>query len=501
MLFSGEQGRPLVMSINARLVRIGGYFVALVPGAAIYLSLHVHVLHRTPLALSFVLIAAIARTLGRGPSILAPLITAICFNYVVALPAYGWAVTSEGLFQTSTILILGFTIAYFFQDQQAAERGLRAANKALEERTNALIQAQQGSNSAAWSFDTTTRRTSWFEGGSELFGRSLAEITAMGSPTSLVVEEDQPRVAAAAAHTVKTGEPFRVEFRVVWPNGEIRWLEACGTPKPSDPSIWLGVTMDITNRKTAELALIRSEKLLATSQLASSISHEINNPLEAITNLIYLARSKAVDAEQQAYLEEAEKDLARVAYITSQSLRFHREQSSPTEIDVRETVRGIVLFYQTRLSIAGISVRFEEHEVSALLCHASEIRQVFGNLIQNALEAMPRGGCMRVRVRSSTDWRNGDPAVRITISDTGNGMSMLTRKRIYEPFFTTKDGTNTGLGLWVSAGIVDRHGGSIHAWSSTTPGRSGTAFSVVLPLRTADQFPGHDQPRVKTLQQ
>ena len=125
----------------------------------------------------------------------------------------------------------------------------------------------------------------------------------MGSPTDLVVEEDRPKVAAAAAHTIKTGEPFQVEFRVVWPNGEIRWLEACGKPTSSDPSIWLGVTMDITNRKTAELALIRSEKLLVTSRLASSVSHEINNPLEAITNLIYLAKSTAVNEEALGLLE------------------------------------------------------------------------------------------------------------------------------------------------------------------------------------------------------
>jgi len=248
----------------------------------------------------------IARVFGRGPSILAPIITALAFNYVIALPEYAWAVSSEGLFETCIILTLGFAIAYLFQVQQHAAQSLRSANQALQEKTNALIQAQQGSNSAAWQFDTTLRKTSWYEGGSDLFGRSLAEI----------------------------------------------------------------ITLDLSVRQVPEI-----------------------------------------------------------------------------------------------------------------VCRPSEIRQVFGNLIQNAFEAMTKGGRMRLRVRPCTDGRNGARGVRITIANSGKGISAPTRKRIYEPFFTTKDGTNTGLGLWVTEGILDRHGGSIRVWSSTDPKRSGTAFSVVLPLR------------------
>jgi signal transduction histidine kinase len=314
----------------------------------------------------------------------------------------------------------------------------------------------------------------------------------MGSPLPLVLEEDRPKIRAATEHTLKTGEPFQVEYRVVWPNGEIRWLGTSGAPKPAAPSIWIGVTMDITNRKTAELALIRSEKLLVTSRLASSVSHEINNPLEAITNLIYLAKSKTVNEEAQAYLKETERELARIAHITNQSLRFHRQQSAPIEIDVAETLREVVRFYEPRMSAASIAIHLDIQPIPELLCCASEIRQTLGNLIQNALEAMPTGGCVRLRVRPCTDWRNGSKGVRITIANTGRGMSAQTKRRIYEPFFTTKDGTNTGLGLWVTAGIVDRHGGSIQVWSSTTPGRSGTAFSVVLPLRRSHFSPTED---------
>jgi K+-sensing histidine kinase KdpD len=192
-------------------VRVCGYLAAVLPGLSIYVCSHVPILRLTPLALSFVLMAAIARNFGRGPSIAAPIVTTICFNYIVAKPENAWASNVDGIVQTLIILGLGSLIVSLFQGQQKAEKSLRAANAALQERSNALSQAQQGSNSAAWTFHTTTRRTAWYEGGSELFGRSLAEITAMGSPTNLVLEEDRPKVAAAAAHTARTGEPARFD--------------------------------------------------------------------------------------------------------------------------------------------------------------------------------------------------------------------------------------------------------------------------------------------------
>ncbi len=481
----------MALSTHSRLVQVCGYLAAFLPGAAIFFSQHVNPLRRTPLAISFVLIAGVSRTFDRGPSLLAPIITALCFNYVVSWPQDAWALSSEGLIETSIILSVGLAIAYLFQGQRQGERSLRLANRALEEKTNALIQAQQGSNSAAWSFNPLTRITTWYEGGSELYGRPLAEITAMGSPLPLVVEEDRSKIIAAVERTLKTGEPFQVEYRVVWPNGEIRWLGTSGAPRPSDPSIWLGVTTDITNQKTAELALIRSEKLLVTSRLASSVSHEINNPLEAITNLIYLAKSKAVNEEARSYLIATEREVARIAHITNQSLRFHRQQTAPIEIDVAETLREVMRFYEPRMAEVGITLHLRARPVPELLCCVSEIRQVFGNLIQNALEAMPTGGHLTLRVRPCTHWRSGGLGVRVTIANTGNGMSVQTKKRIYEPFFTTKEGTNTGLGLWVAAGIVDRHGGDIKVWSSTNPERCGTAFSVTLPLGLSES-PSND---------
>jgi signal transduction histidine kinase len=233
------------------------------------------------------------------------------------------------------------------------------------------------------------------------------------------------------------------------------------------------------------LMLIRAEKLAAAGRLASSIAHEINNPLAGVTNLVYLASSRATDPEQTGYLASAEEELRRLSEITSQTLRFHREQSAPVLADAGEVLAAVLALYQLRLRQSGIVVAFEREAPCCLTCHPTELRQVFSTLIRNASDAMPGGGSLRVRVRRRTEWRGGTAVVRVTIGDTGHGMPEEVRRRIYEPFYTTRGDVGTGLGLWVACGIIDRHGGSMHARSSVRPGASGTAFTLVLPLASS----------------
>lgn len=462
---------------------------ALLPWPAALLTLNTRILHSTPMALNFLLAAAIARIFGTAPAMVSVVSTALIFNWYCTSPAGHWSLGAPQLLQSAAILAVGALIVFLMQKHSKVELKLRRANAALQEQTDALTQAQQGSRSAAWVYDASTQKRTWHPGGAELFGLPLAEMNEIGLPTQLIVDADRRKLAAAIAATERTGEPFHAEFRICRPNGEIRWLESSGRPEAANPAIWRGVTMDVTSRKTAELALLRSEKLAATARLATSVSHEINNPLEAITNLLYLAKQSATDAKTQSYLDTAEKEVARIAQVTIQTLQFHTQKSTPTRTDIVAMIAELLRFYEFRLSRSGVTVNFEPHAVPPLVCHSTEMRQALANLIANALDSMPNGGDLKVRVRQGIDWRSGEQGLRITIADTGSGISEESRRQIYEPFFTTKDNTSTGLGLWLTAGIVDGHKGSIHVRSRNTDGRSGTAFSMILPIQAANAPP------------
>ena len=463
-----------------------GYAAAIgLPWAATYISFRTTWLRGTPMALCFAVIAGISVFFSLRPALVAVATTVLCFNYYVLEPEETWALSPAAVLRSCVILAIGLLIAWMIHQMRDAHEKVRATNDRLHEHMDALRQAQQGSKTAAWLVSTKTRKTTWYEGGWEVFGRSLEELSAIPSPWLLVVEEDQPKLAAAEELTMRTGVPFHAEFRTVWPNGELHWLETIGMPTAEDPTLWRGVTSDITERKLAAEALIRSEKLGAAGQLAASMAHEINNPLASVTNLVYLARLHALSDEARAYLQTAERELGRVAQITSQTLRFHKQQSAPVEADLAETLRSILLFYESRFAGAGVTVRFECREASPLRCYEGEIRQVFNTLVRNAVDAMRHGGVLRLRVRPGTDWRSGSAAVRVTVADTGHGMPEATRKRIYEPFFTTKEDVGAGLGLWVASGIVENHKGSLHVrsrmTSGPTPGPSGSAFTLILP--------------------
>jgi PAS domain S-box-containing protein len=243
-------------------------------------------------------------------------------------------------------------------------------------------------------------------------------------------------------------------------------------------------SLEITHQKKAEAALIESEKLAAVGRLASSISHEINNPLEAITNLLYLiSLSGDLPEETRLYVNMAQSELSRVSQIATQTLRFHRQAVAPTFVTARDLVEAVTRLYTGRLANSLIRVEARYRTETQILCFENDIRQVLNNLIANAIDAMRHGGRLLVRAHRGQlgHGERAHPGVRITIADTGHGMSQTVLARVFEAFFTTKDLNGTGLGLWISAGIVERHQGRIRVRSSDRPGRSGTVFMLFLP--------------------
>lgn len=244
------------------------------------------------------------------------------------------------------------------------------------------------------------------------------------------------------------------------------------------------ILRDVTLRRKAEEALIKSEKLASAGRLAATIAHEINNPLAAVTNLLYLARAaEHVPEAARQHLDLADTELQRVAHITKQTLGFYREQSAPIRFDLAELLDNVLAMLQTRIETRNLAVDRLYRTHLQVLGSQGEIRQVFSNVISNSIDALHPGGHLQIKVASSPDWRA--PAirgVRVTVADTGHGIAPENLARIFEPFFTTKKNTGTGLGLWVSRQIVDKHAGSIRLRSRTTPHPSGTVFSIFLPL-------------------
>ena len=243
---------------------------------------------------------------------------------------------------------------------------------------------------------------------------------------------------------------------------------------------------DITARKKSEAALVQSEKLAVVGRLASSIAHEINNPLEAVMNAIYLARSSSNVSEIGDYLSTAELELRRVAEITNQTLKFHRQASKPTPMASQDLFASILFLYQSRIANFGVLVETRDRSTRSVLCFEGEIRQVVSNVVGNAIDASP-GKRLYLRSRDGRNWSTGELGLIITVADSGTGMPPEVLGRAFEPFFSTKGLSGTGLGLWVSRQIVARHRGALNARSRVGGPSTGTVFRLFLPYAAAER--------------
>jgi signal transduction histidine kinase len=266
---------------------------------------------------------------------------------------------------------------------------------------------------------------------------------------------------------------------------ELRHLDFVYQPKREPDGSVSGIIVlgvDVTDARRSEQILLQSEKLNAVGRLASSIAHEINNPLAAVMNLIYLAQSAAVNPEAKQYLTTAEIELRRVSAIANQTLQFHRQSTNPGPVTAASLIDATLPLYQGRISNARVKVERRDRARRPVTCLDGEIRQVLSNLIGNAIDAMSeKERRLSIRSRESTDWRTGRSGVTLTIADTGSGMSADTISHIFEPFFTTKGSKGTGLGLWISREIIDRHRGWLKVKSRQAAHYSGTVFTLFLP--------------------
>jgi PAS domain S-box-containing protein len=312
-------------------------------------------------------------------------------------------------------------------------------------------------------------------------GRSLPELL----PTPVAMQLEQ-----AVLRVIETGSPVR-DLELTGPAEKLKWpwtwlVTAYPVRTTPNQVRWVGVILlDASERKRSEEALRRTEKLAATGRLAASIAHEINNPLEAITNLLFLLRKfSKLDAQALNYVTMAQEEVRRMSEITQQTLRFYRQSTLPARSNMAELLDSVLNLYSVRLSTLGIRLDRDYDAEMDLYCFAGEVRQVIANLVSNAMDATNSGGHLIVRARRSRDWSDsGKDGVRFTVADTGCGMEDGVRQRLFEAFFTTKGITGTGLGLWVSHEIVAKHNGTVRVRSrvASNGGPSGTVFQMFLP--------------------
>jgi PAS domain S-box-containing protein len=313
----------------------------------------------------------------------------------------------------------------------------------------------------------------------QVLGRTVTELAPIAGVRELFdqVARGEPVINAPLEGRLITDPPDEHRywtvsyFPVYGPDGNIQAITAA--------------SLEVTPQKKAELALQQTDKLAIVGRLASSIAHEINNPLESVTNLLYLAEHSETLDQARYYIRTAEVELRRVSAITSQTLRFHKQSTSPQEINLAELVGNVLSVYQGRIANANVELDRRSNTDRRVRCFEGEIRQVLANLISNALDAMPAGGTLYLRTRQATHWPSRESGVSITIADNGAGMSSETQQRLFRPFFTTKGLTGTGLGLWVSKGIIDRHRGALNVRSSQSSGHRGTVFTLFLPFEAA----------------
>jgi PAS domain S-box-containing protein len=265
-----------------------------------------------------------------------------------------------------------------------------------------------------------------------------------------------------------------------------RWFEVHGFPTEDGMAVFFH---DITRRLETEAKLRVTEKLAATGRMAASIAHEINNPLESVTNLLYLlGLDEAMKPESKEFVRSAEHELQRVSEITTHMLRFYRQSTDRANVDVAEVLESVLVLFHGRITLAGLRVQTRFRPSRRLQAFAGELRQVFANLVSNAIDASGtqaeggRDARLELRVREACHPQRGHAGLRVTVADTGCGMNRETRDKLFEPFYTTKGITGTGLGLWVSLELIQKHGGIVRVRSSDSARRHGTVFAVFFPF-------------------
>jgi len=371
-------------------------------------------------------------------------------------------------------------------EQRLAEERARASEQ-LRYRDEVLRIALQTTGMGLWVWDI---EKGVVHRSDEMFRMVGCEPGAFGDEPEAWLAHVHPDDVEGLKRAVETarveGSDYHNQYRVRGRDGSDRWLESqakCQLNSESKVVRIVGIVSDITSRRKADEAMLRAEKLAVAGRLAATVAHEINNPLEAVANMLYLITLSETAEEARRLGSSALDELMRISLIAQSTLKFHRQTGSPKVVLLSDVLDTVVTLFRAKMQGMGIVLEMEAGTEVPIACMPSEAQQIFANLLSNAIEAMQHGGRLRIRLRASRDWRNRESqGMRVSICDSGVGISRAMLRQVFEPFYTTKAETGTGLGLWVVAQLVERHKGHVQVWSSQRGDRSATVFSIFLPI-------------------
>jgi PAS domain S-box-containing protein len=363
----------------------------------------------------------------------------------------------------------------------------KSSLQSMEERAE---MAADAAGLGYWDWDLIKNERVWSLKCKQLFG--LAPDSSVEYPIFLnaVHPEDRARTDAAVKAALERNEVYDVEFRVVWPDGSSHWIASWGRvffDPAGTPARLSGVAQDVTARRQVEEALRLSEKIAAVGRMAGVLAHEINNPLDAVKNLVYLfGQTPGMDDATRDYVRLMDGEVARIQNIVANTLSFYRDSSAPVPVKLNEVLDSVLHLYARKIERKHVTVETRIECTVPVYGYPGELRQVFSNLVANAVDAIGTNGRLKLHVYASTNWTNHRVrGLRVVVADDGHGIAPDARAKLFEPFFTTKGEQGTGLGLWLAQGIVRKHQGFMRLHSSTRVGRTGTCFSVFFPTEQA----------------
>ncbi len=338
-------------------------------------------------------------------------------------------------------------------------------------------------NDAIMATDLTGTIQFWNRGAERLYGWTRA--AAQGKNAHELLRTEFPAPLAEILKAVRERGEWRGEITHTTKEGRKVIVASRWTPRYDGGGKLIGtfeINRDLTEEKLHQEQSRNAERLATLGRLAATVAHEINNPLDVLSNIFYLLKQEGLSQAARELVQQGEAEVKCIAEITSATLRYSRTSPQPAEVSLSDILDNVLLMHSGQIRTRGVRVEKKYRVEGKMTAHAGELRQVFANLVGNALDALANGGKLRVSVTAAGD------GFFVGIADHGAGMPKTIQKKIFEPFFTTKGASGTGLGLWIARAIVRKHGGEIRVRSYTQPGRSGTVFLVWLPKALRGQY-------------